>query len=68
MSIMQKTEPTNDLLSQMKVMLAPVNTQQTLSQQVATLTEVQQRQVMSFVQLLKTEDRPAFRDDLLGEL
>ena len=68
MSIMQKTEPTNDLLSQMKVMLAPVNTQQTLSQQVATLTEVQQRQVMSFAQLLKTEDRPAFLDDLLGEL
>ena len=68
MSIMQKTEPTNDLLSQMKVMLAPVNTQQTLSQQVATLTEVQQRQVMSFAQLLKTEDRQAFLDDLLGEL
>ena len=68
MSVMQKTEPTNDLLSQMKVMLAPVNTQQTLSQQVATLTEVQQRQVMSFAKLLKTEDRPAFLDDLLGEL
>ena len=68
MSIMQKTEPTNDLLSKMKVMLAPVNTQQTLSQQVATLTEVQQRQVLSFAQLLKTEDRQAFLDDLLGEL
>ena len=54
MSIMQKTEPTNDLLSQMKAMLASVNTQQTLSQQVATLPEVQQRQVLSFAQLLKT--------------
>ena len=54
MSIMQKTEATDDLLSQMKAMLAPANTQQTLSQQVATLPEMQQRQVLSFAQLLKT--------------
>ena len=54
MSIMQKTEPTDDLLSQMKLMLAPANTQQSLSQQVATLPEMQQRQVLSFAQLLKT--------------
>jgi len=53
-SIMQKTEPTDDLLSQMKLMLAPANTQQSLSQQVATLPEMQQRQVLSFAQLLKT--------------
>ena len=54
MSIMQKTEPTDELLSQMKLMLAPANTEQSLSQQVATLSEMQQRQVMSFAQLLKT--------------
>ena len=54
MSIMQKTQPKDDLLSQMKLMLAPANTQQSLSQQVATLPEVQQRQVLSFAQLLKT--------------
>ena len=54
MSIMQKTEPTDDLLSQMKLMLSPANTQQSLSQQVATLPEMQQRQVLSFAQLLKT--------------
>ena len=54
MSIMQKTEATDDLLSQMKLMLAPANTQQSLSQQVATLPEMQQRQVLSFAQLLKT--------------
>ena len=54
MSIMQKTEATDDLLSQMKLMLAPANTQQSLSQQVTTLPEMQQRQVLSFAQLLKT--------------
>ena len=54
-SIMQKTEPTNDLLSQMKAMLAPVSTEQSLSQQFATLPEVQQRQVISFAQLIKQE-------------
>ena len=54
MSIMQRTEPTDDLLSQMKLMLSPANTQQSLSQRVDSLPEVQQRQVMSFAQLLKT--------------
>ena len=54
MSIMQKTEATDDLLSQMKLVLAPANTQQSLSQRVDSLPEAQQRQVMSFAQLLKT--------------
>ena len=54
MSIMQKTEPTDDLLSQIKLMLSPAKTQQTLSQRVDSLPEVQQRQVLSFAQLLKT--------------
>ena len=53
-SIMQKTEPADDLLSQMKAMLSPAKTQQTLSQRVDSLPEVQQRQVLSFAQLLKT--------------
>jgi hypothetical protein len=35
-------------------MLSPANTQQSLSQRVDSLPEVQQRQVMSFAQLLKT--------------
>ena len=38
----------------MKLMLAPANTQKSLSQKITTLSEPQQRQIMSFAPFIKT--------------
>ena len=52
-SIMSPEPPTNDLLRQMMLQLSPAKTSQSLSQQVAGLSQAQQQLVISSAKLLK---------------
>ena len=52
-SIMSPEPPTNDLLRQMMLQLGPAETSQSLSQQVAGLSQAQQQLVISSAKLLK---------------